>query len=1147
LAREIRFFRTDRLSSAAGFFDAAPIPASLTERTVPDPSKRDEAEADAAESTPETSASETTAPTAEPESSDAEPVAANAGEASSSEPFAGKASPESSDDDAPEASSEAESDGEEAATDETVEDDLPEWEPLTPELVEDEAIRGDFMLRWAVVLLALLLGCREIADSASLVRIKTGEYLASNGVLPPANDVFSYTATERPWINTAWLFDLIVGGLYGAGGAVAVSLLMAVIAAATLYFVVHIRRPELPTWWTAFVAGVALIILQIEFTALPEIVTLLGIAWTLRGLMGWSQTGRKADLWCVAGSLAVWSNLDPRAFIGWLILATFAIGTFLGDRLGRRQHHADACLKDLGIATIAGLIALMINPFGWHVLVEPTAFYSGQSPTLGASDLLNVPLYSDRLWQPLSLEVTAGVAVLGVAVLTSLVNLKRLDSGLTFAFLAVSGLAVVCSHELAAAALIGTVLAALNGQDWYRANCRLDYSTDTLELLWSRLGRAATVLALAAFAWLAISGRLMGPDGNRVGVGMSPQLAADISGLQQDLETAGDARIFVTNVRHGDLLIWNDRPTFVDSRLSVYAGGDDDILRLHDQARRALRAADPASAAASAVVSGEDAGPAGEESGWSNPRQSLKELFDRFEIELATPRLWGSSPDVQTWVAMERSPDWTLVSLGGTSAFYARSNQQAGENLAPENTDTPLRTVDFVKLAFRDCRTPDIEVERTDWPRPRTSYQDFLSLPARPASVSAQRARRQADLLSLGLNGGVGLTADESFALAELALRDANAALDDNVNNLYAYQTQASVYQSLSTLESMVLNGFRLPEVNQQRYTQRMLALHQAVLLDPDNLDLRTTLAEEYFSRQRFDLALDGINHSLDLIRNLQNPNDAALAIAQRLSQVKRELEPRVTEVTAKVNEALVAPEPDLRGLIVALAQQGFPLKALELYEEHRLSFAGDLMIELQGAYLYAECGRLDDAETQFAAFEAIEDDPSISFQWVLQSAWLKMAKGEYESAIALCQRRLRDVERSTANAMLSLSSFVQPIPQLLGERQIWPATLTSASSRALYDTQEETTQLRWTVAMAMIEAGLCGDAVNILHELLDADPETRIRPIVALWLGLLTGESVPALPDSDTVPILIEDGPEDPVDAPETVDAANETKTSEL
>src|SRR6058998_1513492 len=42
---------------------------------------------------------------------------------------------------------------------------LPEWEPLTPELVEDEAIRGDFMLRWAMVLLALLIGCRQIVET----------------------------------------------------------------------------------------------------------------------------------------------------------------------------------------------------------------------------------------------------------------------------------------------------------------------------------------------------------------------------------------------------------------------------------------------------------------------------------------------------------------------------------------------------------------------------------------------------------------------------------------------------------------------------------------------------------------------------------------------------------------------------------------------------------------------------------------------------------------------------------------------------------------------------------------------------------------------------------------------------------------------
>ena len=87
---------------------------------------------------------------------------------------------------------------------------LPQDEPLTPELLEDEAIRGDFMLRWAVVLLAFLLGCTEVGDTQTLVHVKTGQYLLSHGVLPPRTDVFSSTAADRPWINLAWLFDIVL-------------------------------------------------------------------------------------------------------------------------------------------------------------------------------------------------------------------------------------------------------------------------------------------------------------------------------------------------------------------------------------------------------------------------------------------------------------------------------------------------------------------------------------------------------------------------------------------------------------------------------------------------------------------------------------------------------------------------------------------------------------------------------------------------------------------------------------------------------------------------------------------------------------------------------------------------------------------------
>jgi hypothetical protein len=79
-------------------------------------------------------------------------------------------------------------------------------------LVEDEAVRGDFMLRWSAILLAVLLGWTEVSESLTLVRIKTGEYLASHGWLPPRTDVFSVTAAEQPWLNFSWLGDLLLSG-----------------------------------------------------------------------------------------------------------------------------------------------------------------------------------------------------------------------------------------------------------------------------------------------------------------------------------------------------------------------------------------------------------------------------------------------------------------------------------------------------------------------------------------------------------------------------------------------------------------------------------------------------------------------------------------------------------------------------------------------------------------------------------------------------------------------------------------------------------------------------------------------------------------------------------------------------------------------
>lgn len=992
-------------------------------------------------------------------------------------------------------------------------DDLPEWEPLSPEIVEDEAIRGDFMLRWAVILLAFLLGCRHISDTVTLVRIRTGEHLAANGVLPPANDVFSYTATERPWVNLGWLFDLMIAGVFGVGGAAGLTLLTALAAGVTFYFLHGITRDDLPTWWTSVCAGVALLMVNLQFTALPQIVTLLGVAWMLHGLHSWSQTGKQSTLWCLAGSLAVWSNLDPRAFIGWLILVACLIGTAIGQKLGRGSAQDSASLKGLAMATGAGFVAMMINPFGWHAILSPIQLYGVEMPALvdyaGLIRLPNevqlVPLFDSAFWENLNLHTIAALTIAIVATVTSVMNFSRLNIGLFATYVVVLGLSIACSHELGALALVSCVLAALNGQDWYRANCRQEYTIETLEVLWSRAGRAITVLGFAAIAFLAISGRLMGPDGRRVGLGFSPLLAATIEATGDEVEHLPEGRIFTFRLDQADVLLWHGVPSFVDSRVGIFAGGDNNILKTHNKARHALRrgSAKPASAV---PASGQ---PVKESETWLGKRELWEVPFDEYQVKLVTPRMWGVSPDYNSYFNLVASPDWDLVALGASTAFFAQAKQTPGEQLSNLNLGF------FKKLAFEDCRAnPDIET-RVEWPRPASSYQQFLSLSTPPVSNFSQRARHELVYLSAVANGGLPLERGDALGLAILALRDAAAGISEEADNAQIFSIQADVHGILQGLETNLMAEYQLPNPTQQRYYQRLYAMRQALVIEPENLQLLFNTAQLYQSAGRVDLTLEMVERALAVIRQLADSelSDQILQFARQLNQIKQQIAPQVEETDGRIEEAMQQDNVDRAQLAAALNQAGFAGRALQILEDDRLAVAGNQMAELQLAFLLAETGRLEEASTMFATFEQMGNAASMPLTVVLQACWLEMALGDYQSAARRCNERIQQLKSASTQAMLATVPFAMPTPQFLGESNIWPATQTLISSRTMMETAVEISVLQWTSAMANLESGDCHKATSDLKELIDDFPESQFRPLVKVWLHAMTDEEIPDAP----------------------------------
>jgi len=81
----------------------------------------------------------------------------------------------------------------------------PPPEPLTPERLAAENRRNDLFIIGGVIVVAFLMGAFKINDPMLWVHLKSGSVIAQQGI--PDKDPFSYTAADRRWVNSQWLFD----------------------------------------------------------------------------------------------------------------------------------------------------------------------------------------------------------------------------------------------------------------------------------------------------------------------------------------------------------------------------------------------------------------------------------------------------------------------------------------------------------------------------------------------------------------------------------------------------------------------------------------------------------------------------------------------------------------------------------------------------------------------------------------------------------------------------------------------------------------------------------------------------------------------------------------------------------------------------
>ena len=965
-----------------------------------------------------------------------------------------------------------------AAISPMVEEGLPEWEPLTPELVEDEAIRGDFVIRWAVVGLALLLGISQIAETRTLLHLKSGQYLASHGFLPPTNDPFSYTASERRWINLPWLFDLGMAGVHAVSGGIGLSIVQGLIACLAFGLLAHSARMNIRTWWGSICAALALLVCYPQFTIQPELISLLGVSIVLWMLVRTEEPGPHRGLWPLVPLIWLWAQCDQRAWFGWFLLALWTAGEWLS-----REPAADGEKSDLLKVTLASLAVVAIHPFLWESWLSPFRMYVTDYPAMrfaypkpGTADQVFFSILSDFHWTAMNHRTIAALVLLAATIVSLILNRPRLRWSHLFIVLGMNGLSLLATHELAVASLVNCVIGTINAQVWYRERFGQVYSLDWRELLFSRGGRAVTVIGFFSLAWLILSGRLDGPNGKRTGIGFDAHLASAMEDYQNIHTTLLDDHPFNFSMRQGDLMIWGNQKTFVDSRAGLFYGSEDDnLLQLHSVVRRALR----------------------DRNEERDDANTWKAAFAKFRIRQACPRLNGPVPlaDYDTLFSLLACADFELTDLNASTAVFIR--------LDP-NDDTAAAFVrdhmyDPIKLAFRN-RPETVEDVTREYSKPATTYDNLFSLRRRIVAHGVQAAQHH---FALATAGGSGLNS-KRCASALLAVRSANEALRIDPNSADGYKVLGMAYSILGQIESSILSqGGPMPP-NRLRYYEAVAAFQQSLALQPEDSSTVRQLLQQYEMMGRIEV-------QLDLLRKLQalppmgkQSEDEREQEAERIKEIIVQLEETVGRIQTMTSDHLNQGSDRLQ-VAHAASQAGGLLTAIKTLEEDAIYLAKNPLAKLALGSWLMEVGRNREAAEQIDSLEAFAGEAAL-MSWKDFAAISAASAANYTRSITLWGDQARALLTSQMQSTMLTLPFLTFNPEWA---DVYPASTVATTSQTLQAVRGEGPMVYMQMALAQMESGAVDDATASLRKALELNPQGGLRPLIRFYLDCLTGELI--------------------------------------
>lgn len=1026
----------------------------------------------------------------------------------------------------------------------------PAPEPWTPERVTEWNNYFDVYVMLAALLLVFVASCNYVADSHLWLHLHTGQVI-SERMAPVTTDIYSYTESNKRWVDLPWLFQWAHAALYkfaaglvpvnpndttanragaeqvGIGTLVVLTALARLLTAVILLKIRH-RGPGL--WWSAICVALAFGVIYhphpyrgislgglsgpaaVSPTTWAQLLLALELLILYRSL----SMGKGGLLWFLIPLFALWANIEDSFFVGLVILAAAALGRLLDGRdtpvwglestsaeaavdeaegkgrTERKPASAGTALLVLGLSAIAALL----NPFTYHAyLAALEPYFSLLEPATSITTVDRLSFFGPGIQKQGGPDYwylpAFYLVVIAVGIGSFLINARRFR---WTRFLPFAAMAVMWGTFMRTNVYFGLVFAAvlaLNGQEWYQDRFGTEGRLGKIWAFWSSGGRLVTLALLFFMVIRDITGWRNTQLEVNFGVGFRPDDfafdAADFLNRQNQI----GGNILNTSMAQGDVLIWKTagkRKTYIDGRSRFF---DQAVLEEWNKTRNAIR---------------------------DDDKEAWKPLLDKYNISavMIEPGPGGAPITYRTLMA---SLNWIPFYDDGQIVMFGRSDAPA--------SDLAVFKANHLDAELQAFRTnhPIPEAERP--PNPTSWMDDYFQNRTfnRPQSRT-ESARRWLE----GLGPASGSAATEPLpepARCLLAIQESRIALSRSPDDWIAFRRLKDAYHYLMQQEAALLAGIALTPENQERikslnypveqlmlrYRERVTALNAAIETMPppwnpsarrELRDLNLELYQLYLSGNARDLARNHLQQALELNQEGELPAEAVEQLQQALTQLNEQVKKVEDQLDDLVIERQANP---IEQASFAMAQ-GAPGWAIQKLADAHLSSLSPALVKPQLVDLYCHTGQADRA-LELLAVGAV-DDPNLGTQpgaSFLRQGMVYFLLGNYQSAATLWQ------DRAIPRLRLDRSSRVLSAGSALVRGEAMQATNTFI---ALPGTLSQQGAWEYDLGLCKLEGGMPEEAADHLTRALTLAPDLTVRPIAAYYLEKL-GKPVPPPPKRQT------------------------------